>query len=41
MFTLNIITHEGVGKTYQCVTALHSASDASSEDAVVAKMTIF
>ena len=31
----------GVGKTYSCVTALHSANATGAQDAVVAKMTIF
>ena len=41
VFTLNIITRYGVGKTYSCVTALHSANATGAQDAVVAKMTIF
>jgi hypothetical protein len=41
VFTLNIITHYGVGKTYACVNALHSANATGAQDVVVAKMTIF
>jgi hypothetical protein len=41
VFTLNIITHFNKNVTYLCRTEFTSASDPSSEDVVVAKMTTY
>jgi hypothetical protein len=41
VFTLNILTYQGVGEIYRCVTTLRSVGDPGAEDAVVAKMTIY
>lgn len=41
VFTLNIVTHDEKGKTYDCLTTIRSLGDTGSSDVVVAEMTTY
>lgn len=41
VFTLNIVTHDEKGKTYDCLTTIRSQGDTGSSDVVEAEMTTY